>query len=185
MFCPSCGAENPEDSRFCASCGRALTAPETMLPESRRPRKVLIWATVGFLTIGGLLAWRVVGHPVDEVADAGSAGTTTTGAVSDAAVGYDEDRDEADLAIGVLERLPEAPEDAIASDSLAAVGGSEGVLPDGAAIEVIRSSWQRTGPVAEVVVEVVLPDGTRDRFGVVMARGADGWRVVYTVRASS
>ena len=33
MFCPTCGAENEEDSRYCASCGRELPrkeqAPET------------------------------------------------------------------------------------------------------------------------------------------------------------
>src|SRR2546428_10262808 len=47
--CPSCGKENPEDSRFCNSCGAALaTAPPAAAHEERKVVSVLFCDLVGF-----------------------------------------------------------------------------------------------------------------------------------------
>src|SRR5438128_592251 len=47
--CPSCGKENPEDSRFCNSCGAALaTAPPAAALEERKVVSVLFCDLVGF-----------------------------------------------------------------------------------------------------------------------------------------
>src|SRR5437667_7252858 len=47
--CPSCGKENPEDSRFCNSCGAALaTAPPAAAHEERKVVSVLFADLVGF-----------------------------------------------------------------------------------------------------------------------------------------
>jgi uncharacterized membrane protein YvbJ len=35
MYCPSCGEDNPDDARFCGTCGAALPAPA---PPTERER---------------------------------------------------------------------------------------------------------------------------------------------------
>jgi pSer/pThr/pTyr-binding forkhead associated (FHA) protein len=35
VFCTQCGQQNPEDSRFCARCGAALTKPGQAVPPER------------------------------------------------------------------------------------------------------------------------------------------------------
>ena len=34
MFCPYCGSENSEDSKFCAACGRQITGDGGAAPDS-------------------------------------------------------------------------------------------------------------------------------------------------------
>ena len=34
MFCPKCGAENPEGAKFCSKCGAELGAPAATKPEA-------------------------------------------------------------------------------------------------------------------------------------------------------
>lgn len=39
MFCPGCGAENPDGARFCGTCGRTLPAPSGARPAPAAPER--------------------------------------------------------------------------------------------------------------------------------------------------
>ena len=40
MFCPKCGAQNPDGSRFCTACGQDMTAPQENRQPSNEPKKI-------------------------------------------------------------------------------------------------------------------------------------------------
>ncbi len=49
MYCTNCGAWNPEESKFCAKCGRPLE--EARQAQRGRPRPLVIMATAGVLVV--------------------------------------------------------------------------------------------------------------------------------------
>jgi hypothetical protein len=59
MFCPQCGKQLPEDSRFCSKCGRAIE--KLLLPAAARPLSKpshtgsWILLTVVVLAVGGVI----------------------------------------------------------------------------------------------------------------------------------
>jgi class 3 adenylate cyclase len=52
MFCPKCHEENPERSRFCWSCGTALTSPLIPTPEVRKTVTVVFCDVTGSTALG-------------------------------------------------------------------------------------------------------------------------------------
>ena len=52
LTCPTCGRENPADSRFCNSCGAALAEPEAGAREYRKVVTVLFCDVVGSTALG-------------------------------------------------------------------------------------------------------------------------------------
>jgi len=50
--CPSCGRENPSDSRFCNSCGAPLTAEDEQAREYRKVVTVLFCDLAGSTSLG-------------------------------------------------------------------------------------------------------------------------------------
>jgi class 3 adenylate cyclase len=50
LICPSCGAENPEDKRFCGDCGSKLEA--TPVHEERKVITALFCDLVGSTALG-------------------------------------------------------------------------------------------------------------------------------------
>lgn len=53
MFCPTCGRELPEDSRFCPGCGEALkdVASGSVQPAPRRSKRPLVLGIVGVAVV--------------------------------------------------------------------------------------------------------------------------------------
>ena len=70
MYCPKCGAENPDDAKFCSECGSQLKAGITTVPEPekeltnyagfwRRFAAYLIYGII--LTVGGYIIGAILG----------------------------------------------------------------------------------------------------------------------------
>ena len=56
-YCPNCGANNPDSSSFCSSCGTALTgnvSQQVYTPVQTQPSYVTPIST------GGMMAWAIV-----------------------------------------------------------------------------------------------------------------------------
>lgn len=51
MFCPKCGAQNPDDAKFCAGCGTSIAGFGTGPTVRKAPYKPLIVAAVGLVAI--------------------------------------------------------------------------------------------------------------------------------------
>lgn len=70
MFCPGCGAANPDGARFCGSCGRALPAARTapVAPPAARASYVprhswgLRLAALLVLVVADVVLSLIVGH---------------------------------------------------------------------------------------------------------------------------
>jgi class 3 adenylate cyclase len=52
LTCPACGRENPEDSRFCNSCGATLAEPPAAEREYRKVVTLLFCDVVGSTALG-------------------------------------------------------------------------------------------------------------------------------------
>ena len=51
-ICPSCGAENPAENKFCESCGVAMEQDDTSTaPKKKSKKKIIIAITVGVLLL--------------------------------------------------------------------------------------------------------------------------------------
>ena len=82
-----------------------------------------------------------------------------------------------------LSELPSNLEEGVAPGVLDDVDLAAG-LPEGSVVTPVEGMLVVSGDTAEVLVEVVLPDGRSDRFVVVMESDGSGWKVMYTVRVS-
>jgi len=72
------------------------------------------------------------------------------------------------------------PASAVLSETLARVGDPDQAIPPGTMFTVDRSTWQRTGTVASVMVAALPPgDNTATVFLVVLVDD-DGWKVSQT-----
>jgi hypothetical protein len=85
-----------------------------------------------------------------------------------------------DEALGML---VDSPELAVAPGLLDGVDLDAG-LPDGAVVTPVDGMVVVSGDTAEVLVDVVLPDGRSDQFVVVLVNDGVRWLVVYTVLVS-
>lgn len=73
MFCPKCGAQIPDDARFCGSCGAQLRAVEAVAPPrparpARRRRVAPLAIALGVLVVvaaTGAVAWFSLFAPYD------------------------------------------------------------------------------------------------------------------------
>jgi len=110
-------------------------------------------------------------------------GSPTAGPTSSDPVTSSEDRANVAAATRVLEALPRDPESAVVPEILAELPPGGEIMPAEAIVEVIPDTWERSGDRAEVGVTVTLPNGSVDRFGVVMLMIDGEWRVAMTVRA--
>lgn len=79
-----------------------------------------------------------------------------------------------------LELVVDSPELVVAPGVLDGVDLDAG-LPEGGVVTPVDGMLVVSGDVAEMLVDVSLPDGQMDRFVVVMVKDADRWLVVYTV----
>src|SRR5215831_14739029 len=52
VVCPACGAENPEDARFCKACGTPVDAVNSPSDERRKTVTVLFCDVVGSTALG-------------------------------------------------------------------------------------------------------------------------------------
>ncbi len=85
------------------------------------------------------------------------------------------------VAVGeTLELVVDSPELVVAPGVLDGVDLDAG-LPEGGVVTPVDGMLVVSGDVAEMLVDVSLPDGQMDRFVVVMVKDADRWLVVYTV----
>lgn len=64
MFCPKCGTENPDDARFCGSCGAALDAPAPAAPRSEPEVLRLIEPGAPVAEVSPGLKWGVLAGSV-------------------------------------------------------------------------------------------------------------------------
>jgi hypothetical protein len=74
MKCPNCGAENPEDNRYCGDCGSAMFVSPSVAPSlDARTREVppyrlrinimcLVGSIIGILAL--FMTWAVLQNPV-------------------------------------------------------------------------------------------------------------------------
>lgn len=75
MFCPQCGEKNPDDARFCGSCGATLrrgaapaqTATPAPAPAARRGRPLLVVALASLVAMvaAGVAVWFIFFAPFD------------------------------------------------------------------------------------------------------------------------
>lgn len=73
MYCPQCGAENPDGSKFCRSCGAALQRAQLVTPAPEQPAKprrrrvwpVILVAVAVVVVACAVVLLRVVGVSVD------------------------------------------------------------------------------------------------------------------------
>lgn len=84
MFCPNCGAEQPNDASFCESCGESLSGESPPPPATAQPRsglRTLLFAFAGgaVLAVAALLTCVVTGGDDDEGASPGEVTPTTAG----------------------------------------------------------------------------------------------------------
>ncbi len=74
MFCPNCGNEIPEDSKFCVSCGSTLEetstevpaeapAPVTAAPKKRKKGLIALIAAVAVVALAGSAAAIILNRP--------------------------------------------------------------------------------------------------------------------------
>ena len=55
VICPSCGAENPAENKFCESCGMAMEQDkQDAKPEKKSRKKLVISITVGVLLLAAV-----------------------------------------------------------------------------------------------------------------------------------
>ena len=78
VYCEHCGSENPDNMKFCGSCGKELYKPEPVAPPEKRRRLernpddecfgvpgggVCCWALVGIImitsAIGSIIGWDI------------------------------------------------------------------------------------------------------------------------------
>ena len=52
MNCPNCGTENPEEAKFCCSCGAPLPAKK----KNKKPLIITLCVILAVLVAGGVLA---------------------------------------------------------------------------------------------------------------------------------
>lgn len=112
--------------------------------------------------------------------DPGSSSTTSTAAAPSSTTSTTVDPTAA--VVELFETLVEEPSEVVTA-GLSGVVDVEEALPAGATVTPVLDTLRIEGSLAEVVAEVELPDGTVDRFGVVMVRDGDEWLIAYTVQA--
>ena len=119
------------------------------------------------------------------VADSDSATPASPGLEFTELIGYEDDRDVADVALAVLQEIGAAPSDEVLTPVAAgAIGGAE-LLPAGATMKVRRPTWERRGRLAAVVIDVQLAGtATPDEFVAFLVATEDGWRLSHTERLS-
>lgn len=107
----------------------------------------------------------------------------STVAVDDAVlVGYADDARIADEALEVLATIASADADDVLTPTAQEIAGDEPLLPAGASLDIRRETWERTGRIGAVVVEVDAGQGPPDEFVAFLVATADGWRLSHTER---
>lgn len=71
MRCKKCGAENPEESRFCGNCGAQFEPEETdslweKPVQAKRQGKKWIWGILAVVVIAGIIAGVLILKNVQE-----------------------------------------------------------------------------------------------------------------------
>ncbi len=114
--------------------------------------------------------------------DAASEGSPADDDIS-GVVGFEDDREVATAAAAVLtaESLGN-PADALTPAALDAAGPAR-LVPEDASVDVELSTWERSGSVAAVVVNVTLTGAdSADRFVAWLVETSSGWRLSHTDR---
>jgi hypothetical protein len=97
-------------------------------------------------------------------------------------VGYADDTAVADEAFAVLATITTADAGDVLTPASEAIATGQSLLPEGADLIVRRETWERTGRIGAVVVEVHMGEGPPDEFVAFLVATADGWRLSHTER---
>lgn len=60
MFCPNCGREIPENSKFCTNCGKKLAVSKEPPRKEIKQKPLLISITVFLILATGVLGWLLL-----------------------------------------------------------------------------------------------------------------------------
>lgn len=60
MFCPNCGQQNKEDSKYCRNCGKAISERQTQFTHKSRVRFILIPVIFFVIAAFGALYWYFI-----------------------------------------------------------------------------------------------------------------------------
>lgn len=81
MFCPNCGSKNPDNARFCLSCGSPMPVEHEPVPE-QSSRRVWLWALVCVLALTACVLGIFLLRSRSSSAPAPGAATPTPAVVS-------------------------------------------------------------------------------------------------------